>query len=177
VSWEDPGATALVVPALEADPVVGRFRRELTPSGRAGMPPHITLIAPFLRDDALGLSHAREIKEVLAPFRRFRFTLARLERFGTGTLYLAPDPERPFIQMSQALIAAFPELTYPPPRAHRIIPHLTVAAAPGPRLEEIADEVAARLPLEAEAAEVVLMERDQSRRWTTRSIIELGFAP
>jgi hypothetical protein len=79
--------------------------------------------------------------------------------------------------MSQALIDAFPEHTYPPPGAARIIPHLTVATSLGgaaSRLDEIANEVAAHLPLEAKAAEVLLMERDRSRQWATRSVITLG---
>jgi 2'-5' RNA ligase len=175
VAWEDPGATALIVNVAEADPLVGHFRRALTPSGRDGMPPHITVLAPFTPAPLLTDGRVRELRTVLAWFPRFDFTLSRLGRFETGTLYLAPEPEQPFIALSQALVDAFPELSYPPAGATRIIPHLTVAtAAHGvQQVEAAARKIERELPLAAEAREVLLMERDESGGWRTRTLIEL----
>jgi 2'-5' RNA ligase len=177
VRWEDPGATALVLHVPEADPVVGHYRRAFTPSGRDGMPPHVTLLAPFTPASLLPSGRVREVREVLGPFLRFQFILDRVERFSDGTLYLASADEKPFVRMSQALIDAFPEHPYPPAGATRVIPHLTVAKSTGvapSRLDDIADELATQLPLEAEAREVLLMERDQSKKWRGRSLIEVG---
>jgi 2'-5' RNA ligase len=175
VAWEEPGTTALIVDVAEADALVGHFRRALTPSGREGMPPHITVLAPFTPASLLTDSRVRELRTLLAAFPRFDFMLTRLKRFETGTLYLAPEPEQPFIAMSQALLDAFPELSYPPAGATRIIPHLTVAtAAHGvEQVEAAARQIERELPLAAAAREVLLMERDHSRRWRTSAVIEL----
>jgi hypothetical protein len=40
--------SAVVVPVPEADPVVTRYRACLDPAAGLGVPPHVTILAPFL---------------------------------------------------------------------------------------------------------------------------------
>ena len=124
MAWEDPGTSALIVDVPAAIPLVDRIRRELTPSGRDGMPPHVTLLAPFTPEPLLAAGRIREVGEVLRPFAAFGFVLTGLARFDDGTLYLAPEPFEPFVAMHTALVEAFPEHR---PRARpEMVPHLTV---------------------------------------------------
>jgi 2'-5' RNA ligase len=163
--------TAIIVPAPEAEAVVGPWRRRYTPSGAAGMPAHITLLAPFPDSDALGADETHRVEEVLGQFAPTELSLATAAYFeGPPTvLYLQPEPAAPFREMSEALMRSFPQ--HPPygDSAGRIVPHLTVAT----RLERgelaaIEAEVAAALPIAAKAVEAWLMEyADQA--WGVRN--------
>lgn len=174
MAWEDPGTSALIVDVPSAMAVVDRFRHELTPSGREGMPPHITLLAPFTTESFLTAVRIREVRDVLGQFPAFQFELTALARFDDRTLYLAPEPFEPFVAMHGALVEAFPE--HRPHGRPEMVPHLTAASgklADERRIEAVRAEIEEQLPVEAVAREVLLMVRDEGRRWITRSTIEL----
>ena len=173
--WEAPGATALIVPAPEAETVIGRFRRGDTPSGATGMEAHVTLLAPFFHGSELSEERIGLVREALRAFRAFPVALRSFGRFGElGVLYLAPEPREPFVAMSEALLAAFPECVYPPEGATEIVPHVTVASRLSPQaLDGIEAEVRPRLPIETVAGRVVLAERGEERLWTERAAFRL----
>jgi 2'-5' RNA ligase len=152
--------TAIIVPVAEADAIVGRWRRQYTPSGAAGMPAHITLLVPFTDSDRLGDEHVREVETLLARFEPLELTLRATAYFdGPPTvLYVAPDPTEPLRAMTEALVRAFPE--HPPygNAEAEIVPHLTVATRlERERLAAIEKEVGAALPIRARVAEAWLM--------------------
>jgi hypothetical protein len=76
--------------------------------------------------------------------------------------------------MSEALLRGFPEVEYPPEGKAEIVPHVTI----GGRLtweqqQEIRRELAPRLPVEARAERVVLVERGEDGRWFDREVFPL----
>jgi len=85
------------------------------------LPPHVTVLVPC--PDEVGA-----IGEALAPFGVFDVDFPRLDRF-PEILWLAPEPPEPFVAMTEAVVARFPD--YPPYGGihERIVPHLTVAEA------------------------------------------------
>ena len=155
------GATAIVVPVPEAEPVIGRWRRRYTDDGADGMPAHVTLLYPFTDAAALVAGRIREAREVMASFAPVAFTFRELGSFpGSPTiLYLGPEPDAPFREMTEALVARFPEHR-PYGGIHEdVIPHVTVAAADDERvLEEVRAEVGKGLPIACYAAEAALMQ-------------------
>ena len=118
------------------------------------LPPHVTVLVPSPGEVA-------EIGDVLAPFGRFDVTFSRLERL-PEILWLAPELAEPFVAMTEALVARFPD--YPPYGGihDRIVPHLTVAQA---RLDETAARVESLLPLRSRVETVVLYERLDAETW------------
>lgn len=114
------------VPALETF-VRGRFEhydRTYLSSDPAFTHAHITVLAPFLPSpDAAALGAVESILAAAAPIT---FTLARLETFPNGIVYLAPEPADPFRALTEALVAAFPQC---PPYGGEfpdVVPHLTL---------------------------------------------------
>ncbi len=94
--------TAIIVPVDPAEAVVGRWRREHTPSGSKGMQAHITLLAPFTPPEQLVAGRIREVRDVLAEFQRFEFELADAAYLDLGcrrVLYLRPEPAGPFVDL------------------------------------------------------------------------------
>jgi 2'-5' RNA ligase len=165
--WESPGVTALIVPASEAEPVVGPLRRRHTQDGSEGVPAHVTLISPFAPAPALP-ALLPQLEAVIATWRAAPFVLRHLRRW-PGIVWLDPEPSAPFVAMTEALAARFPD--YPPYEgAHAdVIPHVTVATR---KQEDTLDEVAAQveraLPIACSGDTVQLIRRGEDRRWRER---------
>lgn len=156
VSMADTESAVLVV-AREAEPVVGEFRKTLDRSGGWGVPPHVTVLYPFVPPDLLDATVITRLGEVVAGVPAFDLTFARVAWFGDLVVWLAPEPDRPLRTLTAAVHRAFPN--YPPYGGEEAdpIPHLTVGHnGPIEVLRAAAEEVAPRLPLMVSVPEVQL---------------------
>lgn len=131
------------------------------------MPPHVTVLYPFLSRRAVDADVERALTSLVGGFSAFDFTLDALRTF-PGVVYLAPRPAARFVALTTALLERWPD--HPPYEGayEDIVPHLTVAYG-----EEAPGGLAERLPLSARAGEVWLMART-GRRWHQRSVFPLG---
>lgn len=127
------------------------------------LPAHVTVLYPA-PDDVV------EIAKLLAPFGPFEVTFPRLDRF-PGVLWLAPEPAEPFVAMTEAMVARFPD--HPPYGGtySSIVPHLTVAQA---QLDETAALVEPLLPLASRAESVVLYTSVDGAHWHERATFDLA---
>ena len=147
---------ALIVPVPELGPVVEPWlERSARSKPSHGVPAHVTLLFPCPGD-------AEAIRDVLEPFAGFEVEFRETRRF-PDVLYLAPEPGRPFVEMTEALVARFPE--WPPyeGRFDEIVPHLSIAA--GDAVGEAEADLAPRLPLRDCAREAVLLREAAPERW------------
>ena len=173
--WDEPGSTAIVIPTPEAEQAIGRFYREHSAAGRQGMAPHITLLVPFVSAPLLDETVEARLRSVLAAHSPFDYGLDRVERFSGGILYLAPQPSLPFFELTEALVAEFPE--HPPYEGEHdeVIPHATVAVSDDDRLlDRIEHELESKLPVACRASSTLLVERGPDLRWSRRSELPLG---
>jgi len=166
----------VLIPVPEAAPYVDGYRARFTHAHVVGLPPHVTLLYPFVDSAELTTGVLREVERVVADVDQFEVTfrsVARLEG-PPPTLYLVPQPAAPFADLTRALVAAFP--AYPPygGRYEEIVPHLTVATADAATLAPIAAAVSASLPLAAPVVEAWLMQCDERGRWHLRRRLPLG---
>jgi hypothetical protein len=170
--------SALIVMVPEAEPLVRPFRARHDPSAAAGVPAHITLLYPFLAPDAIDARVLDELNACSRPFAPIRYALRSIRRF-PGVLYLAPDPDEPFRQLTLAISGRF----HTPPYGGKwpdIIPHLSVASiADETRLDRVADDFAraarGALPIAATTREITLID-NRSGRWELRAAFALGTA-
>jgi len=79
--------TALVVLLPELEPLIGGWRQRHTGDGARGMPPHVTLVAPFA-DSSQVDGVLDRLSKLLASFRAVR-NRAR----GDGAIPWAPLPQ------------------------------------------------------------------------------------
>lgn len=126
------------------------------------LPPHVTVLYPCPDEPAA-------IAQVLAPFDQFEVRFPRLDRF-PGTLWLAPEPAEPFVAMTEAMVARFPD--WQPYRGvfGSVIPHLTVAQA---SLDDVAVQVEPLLPLQSRVESVVLYGSVDGKHWSERMTFDL----
>jgi 2'-5' RNA ligase len=127
------------------------------------LPAHVTVLYPAPDD-------VQAIAQVLAPFGPFDVAFTRLDRF-PGVLWLAPDPAEPFVALTAAMVARFPD--FPPYGGTyaSVIPHLTVAQS---LLDETALLVEPLLPLASRVESVVLYTSVDSVHWAEHSTFDLG---
>lgn len=118
--------SAIVVRVPEAGPYVSQVREEFDPSAKMGMPPHITVLSPFIPPEQLSAAVLKQIRAIALEERSFTFQLREIGHL-TGALFLTPEPETPFISLTERFTRQFPE--YPPYRGlyDGFVPHLTVA--------------------------------------------------
>jgi 2'-5' RNA ligase len=171
-------ATAIIVPVPKAEPAIARWRRRYTEDRADAMPPHVTLLYPFVDDSVLVAGQIRQVRGILADFQPFEFVLADFGEFAaSGTtapvLYLAPDPPDRFWAMTNALVSVFPNYLPYGGQFTGVIPHLTVAEYHQTPLADIRDDVAPALPIRARAVEAHVM-RYGDDGWRTKSRIYLG---
>lgn len=163
VPWES--AVVVRVPALD-EPIRqlrGRFGLPRKPNGIA---PHVTLIVPFLpRSELAEDGVIAALRELCASTAPFDVTFARTARF-PHVLYLAPEPAEPFIALTHALTARWPQIKPYAGREKQVIPHLTVTTSRPPKVFHQVDEaLRPLLPIrvQVEAAQLYLFD---GRRWS-----------
>jgi 2'-5' RNA ligase len=169
--------SALVVLVPEAEAVAKPFRDQYDPSAAAGVPAHITLLYPFKAPDEIDDITLCKLRDCFARFEPIAFSLRTIQRFPVGVLYLAPEPDEPFRQLTLSICKLFPET---PPYGGKwpdILPHLSVAQhANEQRLTAIAEDFAktsqGALPIHAFASEVALID-NRPGRWKVRVMFGL----
>jgi 2'-5' RNA ligase len=130
---------AILVP--EAEGLVRLFRNRYDPSAKAGMPAHITLLYPFKSPQEIDGLVLDTLGHCFSGFQPFKFSLTKINQFPGETLYLVPEPEDPFRELTLTIWRCSPETPPYRGRYSTVVPHLTVADHMGePRLAEVARE-------------------------------------
>ena len=168
--------TALIVPAPRVAPVVEGWLERTVPSKPSiGVPPHVTVLFPFVPAEQVDNMLLLELRQLFGRFEPFGFTLPRTGRFPT-TLFLDPEPAGPFVALTEAVWRRWPD--HPPYRGEfdGIVPHLTVAQGEPALLDAAEADVAPRLPLTTRATELTLLEevRPLWQEWRTKASFPLG---
>jgi 2'-5' RNA ligase len=140
------GGSAIILPVPAAEPLVSGWRLRHDPSAAAGVPAHVTIVAPFLDPEQITDELLGELRRLLAARPAPRVQFIRTARFAPagavpGVLYLDPEPADELRGLTRAVVARWPEA---PPYAGlhaEIVPHLTVAIADEVTLEEIEGEL------------------------------------
>ncbi len=174
---KDRSEAALVVLVPEADALVGPFRERFDRSALEGMLAHITVNYPFQPTQSDRVVLIQELSDLFSCFPAVRFQLTEL-RQSPDTLYLAVEPEQPFMDMVEAVADRYPESPPYGRAVEEVIPHVTVAEeTPGAEFGDITSEFAEAsrgiLPIWGMAHEIWLMDY-QNRVWSKTAAFRLA---
>lgn len=157
----------MCVPA--AEPLVAAFRRaHLAESVERGLPPHITIVFPFVPAGEVEPGLDAEVARHFREHDRFGGRLVSVQAF-PDHVWLEPEPRDRFARLIEATVARFPE--YPPYGGDvgEIVPHLTIGRADGVTIGELLGSARAGLggglPLEFPVDAVSLLEEAPDRTW------------
>lgn len=171
-----PTATAIVVPVPAAEPVIGAHRRVLDHTEVWGVPAHVTVLYPFVPPHALTADTIEVVRDCLRTVEAFDCVFSEVRWFDEHAVWLAPDPDEPFRDLTMAVWRRFPD--HPPYRgAHPdVVPHLTMGTdrrgdLAGMRWAE--QQVREHLPVHARVDRVVLLAgSDAPNSW--RQVAEVA---
>ncbi len=167
-------ASTLIVPVPGAKELIAACNDSLGITSAAEIPPHITVIYPFVPPSRMDDRCEGCLAEIFARTLPFTFALEELGHF-PGVTWLRPTPAPSFEALTEAVVGAFPH--YPPYRGayEATVHHLTVAMrSPLPAsLNVIVEDM---LPIAGAAEEVWLMCRLAGGRWEVKDQFSLGLA-
>lgn len=162
--------SAVVFVFRALSPVVDEWReRTCADRPSIGIPPHVTLLHPFVPAELVDDEIIEELRRLFAATSPFTVTFREV-RSWPSMLYLAPEPPEPFASVTAAIAERWPD--YPPYEGihETVIPHLTVAYGDDALLAEVEAAVTPRLPIDAHVVEAVLLEeREPDVRWDARA--------
>lgn len=137
------------------------LRHRFDPSAKQGVRAHITLLYPFMSPELIDASVVSGVRMALTDSHHFQFSLSHIGRF-PDAVYLVPEPESPFVHLTQSLVRAFPN--YPPygGRFDSVIPHLSVAQGASSDIalaeQELSDIMASGGSITSSCSSVLLIE-------------------
>jgi len=157
--------TGLVVLVPEANPVVGKWRKQLDQVAAEGLGAHITLLFPFAATDEIDADMLHRMENVASATAPLRFELTRVGWFGEHAVWLRADPSRGLIDLIEKLQASFPDYPRYEGAHDEIIPHVSIGMNNDVDAMRVAAEaVAKQLPVQCEAAELSLVVRDSTTK-------------
>ncbi len=172
----EPTETALIVPIPEAEDAVGAFRTSLDRSASWGVPAHVTVLYPFLPPEKINSNVLTVLDHIISAVPRFDITFTHVDWFGDTAVWLAPQPNRPFRDLTAAVWRRFPEAP-PYAGAHtEVVPHLTIGHdAAKSVLSLAAQAVSTHLPITATITVVRLIAgTPEQHAWHTLHEFTLG---
>ena len=163
--------SALIVAVPEAGSTVEQWReRTCSDKPSIGIPAHVTLLFPFVPASTIDDALVTELSALFRGFASFDFELREARRW-PEMLYVAPEPPDPFVELTEAIVARYPD--YPPYEGvfDSIVPHLTVAHGDASRLGQAEIDLLGSLPIAVMVREVVLLEETVPDwgRWHARA--------
>jgi 2'-5' RNA ligase len=169
--------TALIAEVPAAEAAVGAHRATLDRAASWGVPAHITLVFPFLPPHTIDDDTLAAIQEIADAKTPFAVTLDRIGWFGDTVVWLAPNPAQPFITLTAALAARFPQAQPYGGEFDETIPHLTIGHNhPRPTLEAAAAAVTRHLPITTTVTSIRLIAgvREPGDNWHPVADFPLG---
>jgi 2'-5' RNA ligase len=167
--------SAVAIAFAELSPVVDEWReRTCADRPSIGIPPHVTLLHPFVPTELVHDGIVEELGRLFAATPVFPVTFRELRQW-PGMLYLAPEPPEPFTRLTAEITRRWPD--YPPYEGihEEVIPHLTVAYGDDALLAVVEADVVQRLPVNMRVREAILLEElVPDVRWVTRERFPLG---
>ena len=154
-------------------PGIERLRRRWDRAAGLAVPAHVTIIYPFMLPAALDSGVRGVLAELAAEHEPFDVRFTAVDRF-PGIVYAVPAPSVPFIRLTEAVVARFPD--YPPYGGafDEIVPHLTVAESAVAPLDVVAAEAEAALPFQHRVTRLDVLVQGPDERWHSRWRIPLG---
>jgi len=158
--------SVVLVPAIDAGQLVWDLRKQHDPSAAAGIPPHVTLMFPFIPPCDLTDPIIDTLEALISQTTAFEFLLTRVRQFEQGVVYLVPEPAAPFARLTTEIGSRFGVLPFGGAFGDEPVPHLTVAIVEsGSKRERLIDQLVPRLPITLRAEEAWLMVGTNSSSW------------
>src|ERR1700693_1138039 len=139
---------------------------QYTPSARAGVPPHVTLMIPFVPPRDLTDAAIDALTALMSSPGAFVFSLPQVNQFSRGVIYLEPEPAEPFAQLTREIGKQFGVQLYGGDFGDEPVVHLTVAILESAAIrQQVVTQLNDVVPIDIKAQEAWLMVGSNAGRW------------
>lgn len=171
-------ASAVIVRVAEAEHFLTALRGAFERSTflDVEVPPHITLLYPFLPPQQITPQVLGKLRTGLMRVQPFSYSFHEARCF-PGVAYLAPDPIEPFVALTRSVNRLFPWLEPYRGKYAALVPHLTVAAGEDAFVQAVQLEAQkallrhGRIHANCNAVEVI---ENSSGLWRQHSVLPCG---
>jgi 2'-5' RNA ligase len=161
-----PEESAVLVPALGVGQLVRDLRMQYTPSARAGVPPHVTLMIPFVPPRDLTDAANDALTTLMSRTRAFDFSLTQVSQFDAGVVYLEPEPAEPFARLTRQISRQFGVRLYGGDFGDKPVVHMTVAILESAAIrQQVVTQLSDVVPIDIKAEEAWLMVGGNASIW------------
>ena len=160
-------ASAVIIP-IALPPVLGAVRNASDAMAARGVPPHVTVLFPFVEADALTPEVHAALAAIAASNPPFIARFARVERLDTMVWLIPAEPE-PFLRLTSAIAARWPD--HPPYGGlhPELVAHLTVVdGGDAAALREAETAATHAVPFDAAVEGLQVIAEDDDGRWKVR---------
>jgi 2'-5' RNA ligase len=165
-----------IVARVPLPPALHRLRTTWDRSARLGVPAHVTILFPFLPAHGLVADLRHELAAIAATQAPFDVRFERVGRF-PDVVYLVPEPVAPFVRLTNAFVARYPELPPYGGAFEDVIPHLTLAESGEAPLDEVAAAAQRVLPFQHRIGSLEVLVEGGASPWRTEWRLPLGVRP
>lgn len=169
----DDSESALIIPLLVVDRVVGPWRAALDPSAALGVPAHVTIHFPWVPADRVDGAALRELEAMVGNVSRFDVALHRIGWFDREVLWLDPDPRERFLALTADSARRWPDYPLYGGRFETVIPHVTIGIGRSGQLDKVAEALGGVLPIHDAATQLWWITRSGSEPWAIRLLLGL----
>ena len=168
-----PGRSAVVVPIVLPTRLAS-IRDAADRMAARGVPAHVTVLFPFLAVDALTPTVRSSLTRLAANNPSFVARFSRVER-REAMVWLVPAGQRPFLDVTFAVAALWPD--HPPYEGvhDTLIAHLTLVETTDRQARDAAWAAAMEIgPFEVPVRELTVITESASGHWRTRWRLPMG---
>jgi 2'-5' RNA ligase len=170
--------TAVIIPVAAAEAAVGDHRRRLDVAATWGVPAHVTVLYPFVPPTAVDDTVVDGLSAVFAAASPFDCTFDRCGWFGEDVLWLAPESDREFRDLTDTVVERFPSYRPYGGEFDEVVPHLTVGESRRGTADDLRaaeTDVSRKLPITARIEHALLIAgTDRPDSWQTLAELPLG---
>lgn len=174
----EPTQTAVIIPVGPAEAAVAGHRRRLDVAASWGVPAHVTVLYPFVPPADVDDNVINRLAAVFAAAPPFDCTFAKCGWFGEDVLWLAPDRDHEFRDLTNGVVEEFPGYTPYGGEFDDVIPHLTVGESRRGTADELRAaeaDVSLKLPITARIEHALLIAGTaRPNSWHTVARLPLG---
>jgi 2'-5' RNA ligase len=156
-------------------PKVHRLRRHYDDGASLGVPPHLTVLYPFLPTDRLEPRVRDQLARIAREHEPFEVELTAVGRW-PRVVYLVAEPADRLVALTNVVAECWPDFL-PYGGAHaELVPHVTICESDDPlRLDAVERELdGIGLPIRARAERLEVLTEGEDGRWRPHWRIRLG---
>jgi len=173
------GLETAVVITVDAPELEAIYHDSYPAFAELGIPLHVTLLYPFAPPERLE-SVLPLLRTVVSRHESFRYELTELRTFPRA-IWIAPEPAGPFVALTEAIEAAFPDYPLWGGAFETVIPHATLMdgieeGRLEPTLARLRPVVDPLLPIELSVYHATVLVEEPSGQWVSWARLSLGNA-